>query len=76
VPPGLDGKPLSLIIYPFGWVILVIHYLAFCLFFVWDKSATRSAEAHLREAPIQERAQEGKDEPIVPDGHIRAVHAL
>ena len=68
-PPGLDGKPFSLVRVPLGWIVLAIHYFAFFFFFFWSKNVTRSAEAHLKNEQTREI---GTLEANVDDGKVVA----
>jgi hypothetical protein len=43
-PPGLEGDPQNLIIEPYGWIVLAVHYFGFVVFQVWSKFVTKAAK--------------------------------
>jgi hypothetical protein len=64
-PPGLDGKPETLIETPYGWIVIAVHYSAFVVFQIWSHSVTKSAKNNVlpMKAEVQPMNADGS-----PDG--------
>jgi hypothetical protein len=52
-PPGLDGKPLSLVVFPQGWIVIAVHYFAVIVFNIWGKMVTKAAKDHVHVLPAE-----------------------
>jgi hypothetical protein len=62
-PPGLDGKPLSLVESPAGYIVMAIHYFAFAVFQIWKSSVTKDAKNNV--LPMSSDADDTNDKAAV-----------